>query len=113
MKYLSSDDLLNSYINIHWHLLVDQTTWSKFWAKIMVSHSSRDVYHKLNRALADGADVTIVWIQTIVIRAKQQWQVKSLQVFLKNLQALAAKRGIALHADVMRLTKNCWLYVGT
>jgi tryptophanase len=70
------------------------------------------LYHKLSRALAEGADVTIVWIQTIVTRAKQQWQIKSLQKFLKNLQVLATQRGILLHADVIRITKNCWLYLG-
>jgi hypothetical protein len=109
------DLLKKKYTNIHISAGRSEKMVQIYWSKIIMPHSLKTthsrLYRKLSQALAGNAEVTVVWIQTVVSRAKQQWQVKSLQQFIKNLQILAVHRGIALHEDIMRIAKNCWLYV--
>ena len=64
--------------------------------------------HKLSIALAKGAMITVDWIQSIVVKAKKSWNVKSPDSLEQHLATLLKDRGLEFHPDMGKILKNCW-----
>jgi len=68
---------------------------------------------KLSTALAQGASITIDWIQSMVVTARKSWKVKSLSSLEKHLATLLKDRGFEFHPDVGKVLRNCWCDVSS
>ena len=62
---------------------------------------------KLNIALAEGAEITVEWITTVVIKAKREWIV-GFEKFHDHLSVLLKNRGFNFSKDMDIVLKNCW-----
>ena len=68
---------------------------------------------KLSIALAKGAMITVDWIQSIVVKAKKSWNVKSPDSLEQHLATLLKDRGFEFHPDVGKVLRNCWCDVSS
>lgn len=72
--------------------------------------SSRWLMQKLSIALAEGAEVTVDWITSIVTKAQKEWHV-NFEKFHHHLSILLKNRGFQFKKDIDIVLRNYWFAI--
>ena len=87
--YMFSSDLL-----IHKSIFMSSAGRSENM-KLGEIKMARGIYSKLYATLGNGAEITVIWLQGVVRKAKKVWKVEYLD-FQKGISQLLQTRGLSL-----------------